>query len=75
MVEWAKDNARLEDSDEESEDELDGLEVSCSDNSDDSTGANIMSVKQKSILLEDSDPEESTGQPKKRKGRRRWNFL
>lgn len=72
MVEWAKDNARLEGSDEESENEL---EVSGSDDSDGSTGAKLISVKKKTVLLEDSDPEETTGKPKKRKGRRRWNFL
>lgn len=73
MVEWAKDNARLEGSDEESEDEL---EVSCSDDSDDSAGAKLANVKKKtSTPLEDSDPEETIGKAKKRKGRRRWNFL
>ncbi|KAG0553432.1 hypothetical protein KC19_12G011100 [Ceratodon purpureus] len=75
VVAWAKDNARLEGPDEESEDELDELDVSCSDDSDDSAGAKLMSVKKKNSLLEDSDPEETTGKPKKRKGRRRWNFL
>jgi hypothetical protein len=75
VVEWAKDNARLEGSDEESQDELDEVEVSCSDDSDGSTGAKLMSAKKKTVLLEDSDPEEATGKPKKRKGRRRWNFL
>lgn len=70
MVEWAKDNARLEGSDEEFEDELD-IEVTDSDDSDDSAGAKLMNTKKKTSLLEDADPEES----KKRKGRRRWNFL
>lgn len=74
VVEWAKDNARLEGSDKESQDELDEVEVSWSDDSDDSTGAKLMSAKKKTVL-EDSDPEEATGKPKKRKGRRRWNFL
>lgn len=70
VVEWAKDNARLEGSDEEFEDELD-IEVTDSDDSDDSAGAKLMNTKKKTSLLEDADPEES----KKRKGRRRWNFL
>ncbi len=70
MVEWAKDNARLEGSVENSEDELD-LE---SDESDDSSaGAKL--TKKKTSVLEDSDPEETIGKAKKRKGRRRWNFL
>jgi len=73
-VEWAKDNARLEGSDEESEDELE-LKVSSSDDSDDSAGAKLKNVKKKTSLLEDSDPEENIGKAKKRKGRRRWNFL
>lgn len=69
VVEWAKDNARLEGSDKDSEDELD-LD---SDDSDDSAGAKL--TKKKTSLSEDSDPEETIGKAKKRKGRRRWNFL
>jgi len=74
VVEWAKDSARLEGSDEDSEDELE-LKVPSSDDSDDSAEAKLTNVKKKTNLLEDSDPEEKIGKAKKRKGRRRWNFL
>lgn len=74
MLEWAKDNARLDGAAEELENS-DDLELTDSDDSDDSTGLKPTFTKKKPSHTDDSDPEEGITKGKKRKGRRRWNFL
>lgn len=63
---------RLQGAENDSEDDL---EITDSDESDPGTGSSPKVATKKTKDLEDSDPEDLKTKPKKRKGRRRWNFL